>query len=221
MKSKIKQLRELSGALLDLHSESIGSAKSIIDSLNLSQSVTRYEIQDATTFVVDVDNPPDIILAEVMQACLDTEPQVAVMRNLLKQSPNATLIPNEVSVDIRLVNPNIEFGLDRTKNNNDYIDQTRIELGPIFILNKESLRSWESISENCLPGLTVQAPDSIEFNFQPMLFTEICIYQALALGVYDSGLTFPKGLYLDHGVQAGKSYGFYYQLGGQPGLRSH
>ena len=211
---------EANFTLLDLHSESITSARSIIETLGLSGSVSSYETQDAGSYCVSSDDPPDIILIEIMQACLEAEPQVAVARHLLPQAPGAILVPEEVRVDLKLIDPGKEFALDAPDRNESEIDRDRLTVGSVFVLNRESVDSWKSITSGCLPGLSVQVPEATGQRYQPMLFTEICVYQNHILKDYDSGLTCPRVLSTDKAIRAGDTIKFYYELGPRPGLKS-
>ena len=212
---------EATFTLLDVHAESIRSAKSILDTLSLSDSAVSFETLDAGSYRVCPDQPPDVILIEIMQACLESEPQVAITRHLLQQAPNAILIPEEVRVDLTLVDPSKEFGSDNLGRNGGHTQRDRIPVGTVFIVNRESVNSWKRISSSRLPGLSVRVPDSIDQRYQPMLFTNICVYQKHVLKDYDSGLTCPRILSAEGAIKTGDTIQFHYELGRHPRLRSH
>jgi len=211
---------ELTFTLLDIHPESIKSAESIADTLCLSDSVERFETVDAGSYRVNPDQAPDIILVEVMQACLEAEPQVAITRHLLSQAPNAILIPEEVRIEVQLVDPAKEFELDGLPPEGKPLQRDRIAVGPVFVVNRESVNLWKPISGNRLPGLAVQIPESVGQQYQPMLFTKICTYQKHILQDYDSGLTCPKTLSTERAIKPGDTIQFHYELGAHPRLRS-
>jgi len=211
---------EATFTLLDVHPESIKSAKSIVATLRLSESVASFETLDAGLYRVCPDHTPDIILMEIMQACLESEPQVAITRHLLQQAPDAILIPEEVRVDLKLVDPSKEFELDSLERCGGRTQRDRIPVGPVFVVNRESVNSWKNISGSRLPGLSVRFPDSLGQQYRPMLFTTICIYQRHKLKDYDSGLTCPRILSTEGAIKAGGRMQFHYELGRQPRLRS-
>ena len=211
---------ELTFTLLDIHPESIKSAKSIVDTLCLSDSVERFETVDAGSYRVNPDQAPDIILVEVMQACLESEPQVAITRHLLSQAPNAILIPEEVRIEVQLVDPAKEFELDGLSPEGKPLQRDRIAAGPVFVVNRESVNLWKHISGNRLPGLAVRIAESEGQRYQPMLFTKICTYQKHILQDYDSALTCPKTLSTEKTIKAGDTIQFHYELGAHPRLRS-
>ena len=205
--------------LLDIHPVSIESAKRIVDTLGLAGSVAGWETMDAGSYQVDPDAPPDVILMEIMRACLKAEPQVAMTRHLLPQAPNAILIPEEVRVDLALVNLSRELSLDSLERNAGDSQRDRIPVATVFALNRQTVHSWESIRGNRLPGSTARLPDSIEQRYRPMLFTNIRVYQNHVLRDYDSGLTYPRRFSIEGDVVAGGTIQFHYELGQQPRLR--
>ena len=209
---------EASFTLMDIHSESIESANSIVETLRLSDSIERYETLDAGSYRVNPDQPPDIILIELMQACLESEPQVAITRHLISQAPNATLIPNEINVDLVLTDVSKEFDSDSLSTEKGTTQRNRISLGSVFTLNQTSVNKWKHISSNMLPGQSIQIPEFIDQRHQPMLFTRICIYQQHILQDYASGLTCPRTLSTKNEIRAGDTLQFNYELGPHPKL---
>jgi len=203
---------------LDIHSESIASAKSIIDTLGFSESAARFETLDAGSYRVCPDQTPDVILMEIMQACLETEPQVAITRHLLPQAPEAILIPEEVQVDLELVDPASEFNFDDLERNEE-VQRDRIPVASVFVVNRETVNLWKNNHSNRLPGSSIRIPDSMEQWFQLMLFTKIRIYKNHCLKDYDSGLTCPRILSIEGLLNAGDAIQFHYELGRQPRLK--
>jgi hypothetical protein len=211
--------KEATFTLLDVHPESIESVKSIVDTLGLADCVANFETLDAGLYRVYPNRPPDVILMEIMQACLESEPQVAITRHLLPQAPNAILIPEEVRVDLTLVDPSREFDLDGLERNGGDIQRDRIPVASVFVVNRETVNSWKSNCSNRLPGSAGRIPDSMEQRYQPMLFTRIRVYQNHILKDYDSGLTCPRRLSIEGAIKAGDTIQFHYELGRQPRLK--
>jgi hypothetical protein len=56
--------------------------------------------------------------------------------------------------------------------------------------------------------------------YQPMLFTNIRVYQNHVLKDYDSGLTCPRQFSSDVAIKAGDTIHFHYELGRQPRLKA-
>jgi hypothetical protein len=209
---------EATFTLLDVHPESIASAKSIVDTLGLADSVASFETADAGSYRVCPDQPPDVILMEIMQACLASEPQVAITRHLLKQAPRAILIPEEVCIELTLVDPSCEFDLDGLERKRGTIQRDRIPVAPVFVVNRETVKSWDGNRSNQLTASTVRMPDFLEQRYEPMLFTVIRIYKNHVLKDYDSGLTGPRPLSVVCAIKPGDTIQFHYELGSHPRL---
>lgn len=206
--------------LLDIQPESIGSAKCVVEKLGLADHVAQYEMLDAGAYQLEPGQAPDLILLEMMQACLATEPQVAITRHLLSQAPHAILIPEEVSIDLVLVDPSREFDLAGPERTAGDLQRDRIPVASVFVLNRETVKAWENLQGNRLPGASARLPEAVEQGYQPMLFTNIRIYQEYVLKDYDSGLTCPRQFSSDVPIKAGDTISFHYELGRQPQLRS-
>ena len=134
---------EATFTLLDLHPESVASAKSIVATLGLASSVTSFETVDIASYQVCPDAPPDILLIETMQACLEAEPQVAITWFLLKQSPQAILIPEQVRIDMTWTDPAHDcFGVGQELNRS-LPQRDRFRAAPVFVLDREIVQSWD------------------------------------------------------------------------------
>jgi len=210
---------EVTFILLDVHPESIASAKSIVDILGLSESVASFETVEAASYRLCPEQPPDIILMEIMQSCLEKEPQVAITRHLLKQAPHAILIPEEVCIELTLIDPSYEFDLECLERNPRTDRRDRIPVASVFIVNRETVKSWEGHFRNRLTASTVRMPDFFEQRYQPMLFTFIRIYKNHVLKDYDSGLTCPRAPSIEGEIKPGDKIQFYYELGSHPQLK--
>lgn len=156
---------------------------------------------------------------EIMQYCLESEPQVAVARHLLYQAPDAILVPEEVNIQLILVDMSREFALnDQQQGNIKPIQRKRIPVSSVFVLNKEMIISWGTDNTDKLPATTVKMPDNINSTYKPMLFTVIKTYEDHVLKDYDSGLTCPKSLPVDREIKSGDKIKFHYKLGNYPKL---
>jgi hypothetical protein len=211
--------KEATFILLDVHPESIASVKSMVETLGLADSIASFVTVDAGSYRVDSDRPPDVILVEMMQACLESEPQVAITRHLQSEAPNAILIPEEVRVDLMLVDPSREFDLAGQERNGGKISRDRIRVGSVLVVNRETVNSWKSNCSNRLAGSAARIPDSMEERYQPMLFTRLRVYQDHILKDCDSGLTFPRVLSVEGTIRPGDTIEFHYELGREPRLK--
>ncbi len=212
--------REISFTLLDVHPESIDSVKTIINSLGLTDAVASYETMDADSYRVSPDQPPDIILMEIMQACLQAEPQVAITRHLLKQAQDSILVPEEVRIDLILTDISREFNFNSPQQYQGSTQRDRIAVSPVFTLNRETVKSWNCNQTNRLPASDVRIPSILEERYQPMLFTTVQVYKNYVLRDYDSGLTCPRALSIGGALKPGDTIKFHYELGEHPGLHA-
>ena len=205
--------------LIDIHDSSIASVKAILKKLKLTDRVADIEIMDASTYQTDSDSTPDIILLELMKSCLDDEPQVAITRHLLAQAKDAILVPEEIRIDLVLVNPAVEFNLNNLESTEN-LNQDRIPVGTVFTLNRNSVARWEDSGNARLTGERIRLPEFSPQRYQAMLFTTITVYQDHILSHYESGLTCPKKFQSDFSFGAGDSIQFSYELGQNPTLKA-
>ena len=211
---------EVRFTLLDIHQQSLHSARSIVDELNFGVAVARFEQIDACCYRIPRDAPPDIIVSETMNACLEKEPQVTIVRNLLAQVPQAILLPESVAVDACLVNVSREFAFVTPGHEVDSpdSDRDRIPLGSVFELSAESARTWSPEDSEQLPGSRIRIPQIRTEIYDPLLFTRIRVYRDFALTDYDSGLTVPRPFPFAGQLKGGETLQFHYRLGPYPGL---
>lgn len=203
-------------SLIDIHTDSMESASRIIEHLGLDRHIASATVIDAANYQIDRDRTPDIILLEIMQASLEKEPQIALTRQLMRQAPDAVLIPEQIQVSLSLLNPGKEFSSPNLDQDQSAMDRHRIHLGTIFCVNHQTIRVWEDLGESHLPAARVQMPFEIPNGFSAMLITTIRVYQNIEMGIYDSGLTYPRNLNVT--FRAGDYLNFTYQLGASPKL---
>jgi len=202
--------------LTDIHEESIESVKTIVDAFGFTGSVAKFEVGDAASYSIEPSEPPDIMVFEIMQACLEHEPQVAIARHFLRQAPDAILIPEEINIELVLTDPTSEFAQSHHPNSQEIIKPDRLPVASVFTLNRETIKSWQDISVDQLPAATTKIPQYDEQQYQLMLFTSLCIYKNHVLETYESGLTSPRLLNLDDEIEVGTKIKFHYKLGAYP-----
>ena len=205
--------------LIDLHADSIESAKCVVTTLGLAASVVDFVCGDAMSYCLSTAEAPDLLLLETMQACLEREPQVAIARHLLKQSPEAILLPQEVRIDLNFVDLSREFDWSNQPPPADLSRRDRLQAGAVFVLNRYTIKSWEDHRGAELPAAVVTIPDQLETRYEPLLFTTIRVYGDHVLKDYDSGLTYPRRPTIVGTMRPGDSIQFHYELGSRPGLR--
>jgi hypothetical protein len=209
---------EVTFTLVDIHAESIEAARSIVETLGYEGSVSAYEIVDAGSYRIPEDLQPDIILMEIMQACLKSEPQVALARHLLRQAPDAVLVPEEVRIELTLVDLSHEFTLIGDEQDVPELQRDRIHVGTLFTLSRETMASWNPSLTDRLPAAKVHVPTLPEPRYELKLFTIIHVYGGNVLKDYDCSLTGPRSVGQDMGFKLGDIVQFHYRLGSHPGL---
>jgi len=206
--------------ILDIHPVSIKHVKSVVRRLGLADRVDAYVVADACEYTIPRDSVPDIILSETMSTALETEPQVAIMRHLLSQVPEAILVPESVRVDAYLVDTSDEVRVivPESEGSADKSQPDRISLGPVFELNAATIRSWASLSGDSLPAATIDIPPPPTPLYRPYLFTTITTYGKHRLRTHDCNLTGIREIAGSEEFSDGGSMQFSYRLGGCPGL---
>jgi hypothetical protein len=205
--------------LLDIHPQSIDSARSIVDGLGFAEYVEEYACVDACRYPIQGSHPPDVIVSETMFYCLQNEPLVAIARNLLGQAPLAVFVPQQVLVDAWLIDLAKEFQFaEKDDGALPVPDRDRVFLGRVFELNAEAIAGWSSIEDNFLPASRVQIPSAFDPRYEARLRTTVTVYGGVVLKDYDCSLTIPRPIPNIKPVAGGELLGFRYRLGRKPGL---
>lgn len=178
--------------LLDLHETSVQSVSAILKGLGLEEHVSAVRCGDAMTYGPDPECTPDIVMAEIMLAGLEKEPQVAVTRSLTRTLPEALFLPE--TVEISLVT---EDGMRSSQ--------------PIFTYGAE-LRRHAPDETRRLPAGSVY----LSGRTQPFLETRIVIYGPYTLEPHQSGLTCRRVPLFDNRV--GEIVELEYRMGERPGI---
>ncbi|MEM9276560.1 MAG: hypothetical protein AAGA80_26980 [Cyanobacteria bacterium P01_F01_bin.143] len=211
-------IEEVKFEILDLHRESIESVRCLVEGLEFSEYVSNYEVIDAEYKQINPKEPPDIIIMEIMNTCLEKEPQVAITRHLLEQAPSAIMIPQSITIDANLINTAKEFAVNTSGKKKAVSQRERIFLGKVFELSRETVNSWKNEPSDKLPASSIKITSPLGNDFQPMLFTRIQVYGNHHLSEYQSGLTCPKVFPFRDSIKRGETLKFYYRLGKHPGL---
>jgi hypothetical protein len=211
---------EVRFTILDLHKISIQSVKSIVRRLRLGGSVVSYVVADACHYKIPEDEMPDVILSETMNAALEFEPQVAIMRRLFGQAPGALIVPQSVQVDAFLVDTSKEITFVRPETEDGPPDShpDRIPVGPVFSLDAAAIASWAALGDERLPAAAVRLPPAPNPSYKPYLFTTIVTHGDHILRTHDSGLTSPRAFPEKGPLSSGQVIQFRYRLGASPAL---
>ncbi len=205
---KLYKPEELIVDLLDINSESLAALQRVTDSLTLSPYIGEVYCTDATTFVVT--KPYDIVISENMLACLKSEPQVAIMQNLVPQLSEACLfIPEEISIDAFLTNPKLETDRLFYSGTEPLPFQRRL-IENVFKISKLSI---------ILSRKSLLVPACITAFPILKLFTTVKVFGNEILTCNDSSITMPKQ-YFDFRKQNACEVEFWYVQGEKPRIES-
>jgi len=204
--------------LLDIHAASLDGARQLVASLGLQAHVADYVLADACTVRLDAAALPAVIVSETMNAALRSEPQVAIMRHLATQAPQALLVPAAVTVEACLLRlgkelpPPVEPGMPLLP-----AQRERIEFGPVFRLDAAAIASWRGL-DGLLPAGAVQLPNRIPDGMQARLLTKITAFGAHRLDDYESSLNQSQRLPGRPALAGGERLQFAYRSSEAPGL---
>jgi len=191
--------------LVEINKISLSSVMEVFKELELFGFVERIFFSDAATLTLE--RKYDIVVAEVMQAALKKEPQVAVMQNLIPQlNPDAIFIPEAITVEAALVSTgklNPETGSCE--------GVQRISLGKILAIDRNHLDVEDDPK-------VVQIPNNIGECRQLNLYTTIRVFDEHVLGEGDCSLTLPLRIGKRERVE-GEVFTFWYEQAEVPGIR--
>lgn len=188
--------------LLEVHQDALDDARALIEELDYGAHVAGFVCADAATWRIAPEMQVDVIVSETMNTALGKEPQVSIMRNLLSQAPQATLVPSAIAVHLGTV------GRRGGEPCTDW--------GRIFEIDAAAIMDWQTLHGPSLPAATIRLPEVLGEG--PRLLTRIRVYDGIALLDYESSLNLPLHLPGKPQLPGGATLAFSYQLGRAPGL---
>lgn len=191
--------------LVEICKISFTSALKVIKELESASFVERVFLTDAAG--LNLDKRYDIVVAEVMQAALKKEPQVAVMHNIVEQlGPSVIFIPEEVRLNATIVTSN-----EPSPRNNWNTNSHTINLGHIFTLDK--FKTQPVLLKNSL-----KLPAKLKENNQLCINTTIRVFGDEKLKEGDCSLTLPVRV-CTFKKSDYNEISFWYEAGRTPGVR--
>lgn len=196
--------------LLDINPASLEALRKLVETLGIRDFIGEMYCADATTFSLKYHY--DIVISETMLACLKSEPQLAVMQNMIPQlSSDSIFIPENISIEAALTNSKMEQ--DRLSYyEGEQPPFQRIELGTLFRVNRHHLDAGQMHK-------TVEIPDAaVDFPILK-LFTTVTVFADEMLSENDSSITLPVKYY-DLRQQPVHRVEFWYVQGEKPHIES-
>ncbi len=198
---------EIGITLVDINEVSLNSSRLLIQTLGQDYFIEDYFLADLTAF--KLDKAYDLVISETMQSCLENEPQIHIMRNLIPQmQEGAIFIPEEIRVDFYL------------SDNNKFMEKILYENRDRNIIDKKFLSRFicvnkENACSNSLSA-TVNIPNDYGTYKNLELFTFITVYGDEVLKERECSLNNPKKFYeLNKKVDA-KRISFWLTTEGKP-----
>jgi hypothetical protein len=196
--------------LLDINSGSLAALHKIIEALELGNYIGEVFCSDAAT--IKLTHQYDIVISETMQACLKTEPQVAIMQNLIPQLDDQCIfIPEEISIDACFTNSKMEMDRMMSYNENEQPPFERRPLGNVFIIKRDDVST-------IMLGKKVLIPVDVAAFPVLKLFTTVKVFENEVLTENNSSLNLPKPFY-DFRKQAATEIEFMYVTGEKPEIK--
>ncbi len=202
---------ELALTLVDIHQDSLDSARRILEHLDVADRLRASHRGDAGAIEIAPEDAPHVVIAEVMQRALAHEPQLAVSAHLVARAvPGALLVPSLIAVDLVLARVNDEQKTDRPP--------CRVELGNLIEITTETLPSLATAIQGheALPTRAWRLPAELPDDVVVMLRTRIDTASGIALHDYESGLTLPQFLLELGPAKPGAELHTHYRLGPHP-----
>jgi hypothetical protein len=153
----------------------------------------------------------DVVALETIYAALQREPQVALTLRLVKTFPTAVFLPAKISIDLQLLDIQLESTAFPPQPKN------RLSLGRVFDLDPDTSLNLE-IDNDHLPAAKLTIPERIEPNQYPFLTTSASVFDRVVITDYDAEITVPVAVegvdqsWLGHEIQ------FRYRVNESPGF---
>lgn len=175
--------QEIQYTLLEINPLSFEILQQIFSKLDLKDNHIQLVQDDATKYIIDKENKPDIIISETMQNALAKEQQVSIFLNLMNQVNFESLfIPEKIELSIGLLKEGITSYkklakiFEVSKEEMAFIKQTDLKLNGEFSFGKKQTIIKKEALKGCL-----------RFS----ILTEIQVYKDEKIEVNESGLTTP------------------------------
>lgn len=199
--------------LLDVAPKNIELVQKMVAAFGAAPFVREIVQADATSF--QPVEPVHIVVVEMMQVGLRSEPQVAAVAHLAScLKPGGVMIPERIDVFAGLLHPGQNT---RRMTDPDWVG------GPVYHLLEPgfSLTAAPADWQMLMDGRTQEIPlpaDRDPAYSQLCLFSTLNVYGEERLNVWDSGLTQPVLLHRLEAEERPKALHLWYRCGSDPGF---
>lgn len=209
-------------SLLDLHPISLDCADRLIRSMGIEDSFQQRWCTDAATFTIPAGNRPHIVICEVLQRALTTEPQVAVTQNLLPQlRPGGFWLPQRIDVMLGTFDSAAHFNRSLTT-----ATEERPAPPPALVTLGLACSLDATVSDGATPGndgKVLRCGEVVvpihHYTRNPLnLLTHLHIFGEQHLGNFESSLNLPQKFpYPAEIAERGGKVVFEYRINRDPG----
>ncbi|MFC4632618.1 hypothetical protein ACFO3O_01790 [Dokdonia ponticola] len=182
--------KNISYTLLEINPFTFNILENVITALELEDYDITLVKDDATRYVIDPKNKPDIIISETMQSALAKEQQVPIFLNLMRQvSQDTVFIPEKIALHLALKKAGTPDGR--------FLKQDYTDIEKIFEVSKASMfdsylseKQGDEIEVFSKKKTIIKEMDSKTASYL-LLNTYIQVYDDVKIDVNESGLTTP------------------------------
>ncbi len=200
---------QLQVTLVDLHDESIEVAEELVRSLGLTDYLKQAICANLLNY--EFENPADVVVLETMDAALNREPQVSLMRRLVNVFPDALILPESITIDLQSLNFT-HVGFPMTVESLD-----RKHIGRVFELDRQSAIGLEE-KDGTLPAARLRVPEDLSAEEQLVLMTQVKVFREVVLQHLEAQITAPVPIVDFQPGWLGAELEFRYRIGRSPGL---
>lgn len=205
--------------ILDINKESIESVKRFITLFDLEGYRLDFVVADATTYTKPDTVDIDMVISETMHYALTSEPQVAIMQNLIPQMrPEAIFIPQAIHIYMGYSFFAKEPFLTSTSRAGQTITEPypyRNQIDRLFSVNKELILNYLRNGKQ-IETRFYSIPDTIENCPDICLFTELTIFDDITLKTAESYITNPYCIASLYNLKGSSEFQLTYDFSGLP-----
>lgn len=197
---------EIGIILMDINLDALRHVTQLYGQLGLNDYIIKTVQDDAATYRIDTACQIHLAISETMQNGLRSEPQVAVMLNLIPQlQPEALFIPEEITVSAVMLSAGEET--------RSFMEADRLpprhHLGKVYTIGQLQASEHQET--------TFEIPENLTQFSDLCLLTDIRVFEDEVLTIYDCCLNLPLKV-CKAKVAAGKKISFKYFITDQPGF---
>lgn len=182
--------QDLKYTFLEINPFSFSILQDIISKLGLEEYDITLVNADATTYQLNPENEPDIIVSETMQNALAKEQQVPIFLNLVSQAkPDCIFIPEKIELMIGLKKAGIPITDITQKDYHKVNSVFEVSKAALFPQNEPKRSTPSAYSFKKMQ--TVIENEKLKGFDQLVIITEIQVYKNEYIRISESGLTTP------------------------------